>query len=233
MKEKTPSIAFDGINRVGKGTQIEKIKTVLADAGVEFVALRGDGTRYGLGLHDGDPLSPWWQEYSAHLRAGGMTSEWHYAAYELAKDIKVWKEQAHRLGKEIILLDRSLLSRATFVIDRESPIADILTIDHLYPTQPGPKITLEDVLPDVLFELVAPKEVVLARLDENDPKLRFRSQMIQKSYDIFAQAKERLPQIVRDRIVTIDSSRPIDQVFDSILEELDTRCRTHFRGIKK
>lgn len=226
MKERIPVIAFEGLNRAGKGTQIDNLKNVLAETDISFIELRGDGTREGLGDHDGDPLSPWWQDYSRTLRTEGTTTDWHYAAYLLAKDIKTWRERGADLDKQIALLDRSLISRAAFVIDRERVPNDVLLVQHLYPVQPGPKIELDDVMPDIIFELVAPKETLLSRLEEADPKYEFRARMIQEMYDTYYASKDRLPEDVRERIVSIDSNRPPDQVFDTILETLNDRLET-------
>jgi thymidylate kinase len=221
--EKPPIIAFEGISRAGKGTQIDQLKSTLCEVGLNFVELRGDGTREGLGNHDGDPFSPWWQEYSKKLRDEGTTDEWNYAAYVLAREINGWRQSAYELNKQVVLLDRSILSRASFVIDRVTPLADILLLDDLYPIQPGPKLAIEDILPDIIFELVAPKHVVLSRLDPNDPKLAFRTKLIEQNYETFYGLKERLPDFVQERIVTVDSSQPRDIVFDNILETLDAK----------
>jgi len=225
MKEGIPIVAFEGLNRAGKGTQIEKLKQVLSEASISFVELRGDGTRDGLGNHDGDPFSPWWQIYSEKIRNGGTADEWHYAAYLLAKDIKTWKEQGAKLDRDIALLDRSLISRAAFVTDRELIPNDVLMVEHLYPIQPGPAIELKDVLPDLIIELVAPKEVLLSRLDRDDPKYEFRSRLIEDMYDSYYSCKHRLPPLVQERIVSIDSSQPADRVFDTVLETLNERLQ--------
>ena len=209
-------IAFEGLNRSGKGTQLNLLKEELSRFGLGTLELRGDGTRDGLGEHQGDPLSPWWQEFSQKLRHGGQTHEWHYAAYQLAMDLAAWREKT----EDIILLDRSLLSRAAFVIDRERP-SGILEIENLYPVQVAGKVELKKILPDVIFELIAPKEILLSRLDSNDPKLKFRASIIEGNYDTFYKAKERLPKVIKERIITIDSSQPIDKVFDDILENLN------------
>lgn len=223
MKEKIPLVAFEGLNRAGKGTQIDNLKNLLSEANVSFVELRGDGTRDGLGAHDGDPLSPWWQDYSKKIREEGTTTDWHYAAYLLAKDVKAWREEGAVLDKQIALLDRSLISRAAFVIDRERLPNDVLMVEHLYPVQPGPRIQIEDILPDIIFELVAPQEVLLSRLDKQDSKYDFRARLIREMYDTYYSSKERLPENVKERIVSIDSSKAPHDVFDSILETLNDR----------
>jgi len=223
MKEKLPTIAFEGINRVGKGTQIEKLKCLITEVGLSSVEIRGDGTRDGLGLHDGDPFSFWWQQYSKQIRESGTTLDWNFAAYILAKDIKTWREEGRNFNKNIVLLDRSLISRATFIIDREKPAIKHLTVDNLYPYQPESRIELEDILPDIIFELIAPKEIVLSRIDNQDPKKSFRVKLIEEQYDTFYSAKSRLPEIVQEKIITLDSSLPIDKVFDNILENLNSK----------
>jgi thymidylate kinase len=238
MKEKLPedsgisTIAFEGINRVGKGTQIELFKKVLSEIGVNFVELRGDGTREGAGTHEGDPLDAWWQENSKKLRNEGTAEDWHDAAYKLALEMKEWRTKAKDLNKEVALIDRSILSRASFVIDRDKPANDILLITDLYPEQKGEKLILEEILPDVIFELTAPKDVVLSRLDPADPKTAFRIEVIEKSYEIFYKAKNRLPKEIQDRIVSVDATLTPDIVFDNILETLNTRVES-WKKLKK
>ena len=230
--EKIPIVAFEGINRAGKGTQIELLKNELAEMGMSSIELRGDGTRDGLGSHEGDPVSSWWQQNSEKLRESGNAEEWHRAAYQLSLDLVSWKKSAEELKKDLIILDRSLLSRATFVIDRDSPTVDILEISDLYPVQTKEKLKLEDILPDVIIELVAPKDVLLDRLDPDDPKSKFREKVINSNYENFYDAKNRLPKIAQERIITIDSFQPIDMVFDQVLENLNLRLEM-FKKLNK
>lgn len=240
MKEKFPeepssgltTIAFEGINRVGKGTQIELLKKVLNELGVNFIELRGDGTREGSGSHEGDPIDIWWQENSKKLRKGAKSEEWHIAAYKLVTEMKDWRSKAKELNKQVALIDRSILSRASFVIDRDKPANDILLISDLYPIQEGETLILDEILPDIIFELTAPKDTVLARLDPKDPKLEFRKRVIEESYDIFYNSKKRLSPEVQDRIVSIDASQPSDVVFDNILETLNTRVESWKKGFR-
>ena len=221
MKERNPTIAFEGINRAGKGTQIEKLKLHAQKKNINAVEIRGDGTRDGLGLHEGDPLSEWWQQYSKYLRTSGTTNDWNYAASILANDIKMWREQGIDKGKKLLLLDRSFISRATFVLDRSNPNTNALTMENLYPPNSSHRIDLEDILPDIIFELFAPKETILSRLDSQDPKFSFRSKMIEEQYSRYYSARNYLPIIVQERIIRVDSSRDIDTVFNEIVERIN------------
>ncbi len=62
-----------------------------------------------------------------------------------------------------------------------------------------------------------PKEVALARLNEVDPKSNFRAMVINETYDFFYRTKYKLPGYVQERIISIDSSKSIDEVFDEIV----------------
>jgi len=228
MKENIPVIAFDGINRVGKGTQINKIKNVLVEVGISFIELRGDGTRDGLGKEEGDPLDFWWQENSKRIRAEGTTEDWHYAAYKLMVELSQWREKARLLNKKIILLDRSLISRASFILDREMNQFGTLEINNLYPVQEERKLKIEDILPDVIFELFAQKEILINRLDKKEPKYGFRLNIIENCYENYYKAKESLSSFIKERIIRIDSSMPIDVVFDNLMEIINTKI-TLFR----
>lgn len=220
MSETWSSIGFEGINRVGKGTQIEKISNALACAGCVSVTLRGDGSRDGLGKHLGDPKNDWWQHNAHTLRTTGTTYEWHVAADKLVNELLV-ERRAH--PGVIPLLDRTIISRAAFVLDREDPPVGTYDINHLYPVRSGVDYSLEEIVPDVIILLEAPRDVVLGRLDPMDPKSDFRRRVISDSYETFYRAEHKLPRFVQDRILHIDSSRPIDQVFDAIMDKLNIR----------
>jgi thymidylate kinase len=219
--EKVPVIAFEGINRVGKGTQIERLQKELDLVGLNSVVLRGDGTRDGKGEHAGDPYNEGWIANAGILRKGGTTHDWNEAALVLAQEFIEWRKKLAELDKQLILLDRSLISRGSFISQRQPEVTGVLEIQHLYPNPTNNPIKLEDVLPDVIFELVAPKEVVLSRLDQSDPKYEFRKGVITQTYDVFYSTKDRLPQSVRERIITLDSTRSVDEVFDDIIFNLN------------
>lgn len=219
--EKVPVIAFEGINRVGKGTQIERMQKELDLIGLKPIVLRGDGTRDGKGEHDGDPYDEGWIANAEILRKGGTNYHWNEAALILAQEFIEWRKKLAELDNQLILLDRSLVSRGSFILQRQPELTGILEIQQLYPNPTENPIKIEDILPDVIFELVAPKEVVLSRLDQTDPKYEFRKGVISRTYDVFYTTKDRLPASVRGRIITLDSTRPVDEVFDDIVFNLN------------
>ncbi len=221
--EKIPVIAFEGVNRVGKGTQIELLVKELKLLDINSITLRGDGTRNGDGLHDGDPYNDWWIKNANKIRLSDGTEKWDIAAEKLMMEFIDWRQKAFRLNKEIILLDRSLISRAAFVIDRGDESVDFLDINILYPNNNNNNITIEKILPDLIIELLAPQDVLYSRLDKKDPKYEFRKSIIKKGYQSFIDAESKLPEKIKKRIVKVDSSKAIDLVFDDVLEAINKR----------
>lgn len=219
--EKIPVIAFEGINRAGKGTQIEMLKQELDLLGMQTIILRGDGTRDGKGEHRGDPYDEGWIKNAGILRKGGSFNQWNEAAIILVQEYIEWKKKLKELDNQVILLDRSVVSRGSFILQKQPEFTGILEIQHLYPKSMDSQIKLEDVLPDVIFELVASKETVLSRLDQSDPKYEFRKEIIDKTYDIFYSTKHNLPKIIQDKIITLDSNKPPHEVFDDVIFNLN------------
>lgn len=219
--EKIPIVAFEGINRAGKGTQIEMLKQELDLLGIQAIVLRGDGTRDGKGEHRGDPYDEGWIENAGILRKGGSFKQWNEAAIILVQEYVEWKKKLKELDNQAILLDRSVISRGSFILQKQSEFTGILEIQHLYPKSIDNQIKLEDVLPDVIFELVASKEAVLSRLDQADPKYEFRKKTIDKTYDIFYSTKYRLPKIIQDKIITLDANKHPHEVFDDVIFNLN------------
>ncbi len=221
MKE-TPVIAFEGVNRVGKGTQIKLLEKKLIEFGIDSIVLRGDGTRNGDGSHEGDPYNNWWRENANKIRLSNGTCEWNIAAEKLMVEFINWKQKINESSNKIILLDRFLISRAAFLLDRSNKSMDFLDMNILYPVN-SQKFTIKDILPDLIIELFAPQKVLYSRLDRDDPKYNFRKTIIEKGYKSFVEAETKLPGVVREKIVKINSSRSKDLVFGDVLETVKKR----------
>lgn len=205
--ERIEKIALEGINRAGKGEQIKLLSGIFQALQIAYLVIRGDGTRPGLGESEGDPYSKEWQQRGAYLRKVGTTEDWNKAsgllAQEFATHVKAGK-------KEIIVLDRSLISRANFIIDKTGK-KGTLSFNDLYPDL-DTNFDFDSITPDVLFELKAPKEVILQRLDANDRKYEFRKRLIEETYEVYYQAKHQLPEVVKEKIVGIDAQKSISEV---------------------
>lgn len=232
-QKKILTVAFDGMHRAGKGTQIELLKNELQKTGIPCISIRGEGYRSGLNSSQGDPKTDFWVKMSEQLKKGEDLHLWDEASYRLARELVVWRDRI--LSREVdktlapfgaLLVDRSFISKSVLKnLQSKSPPEKIFSSDELYPEllHRHKKISVDMVLPDIIFELIAPKEVLLSRLEPNDPDYDFRKRNIENSYDTYVEAKRNLPQLIKNVIVTIDSSAKPEDVHKKVIEEIDSR----------
>ncbi len=233
-EKKIFTIAFEGESRVGKGTQIEMIKNKLRKMGIPCISIRGEGYRNGEGNSEDDPASDYWKKISEMLKNGiDKYESWNEASYRLARELLVWRDRilSREIDKSIkpfgvLLIDRSLISNSILKTLQKKPQPGYtFRSDELYPKhlQNRKKITTEMVSPDIIFELIAPKEVLLSRLDKNHPEYEFKKNNIENKYNLYLEAKKHLPKEIQDIIVPIDSSGAPEEVFSKILREISIR----------
>jgi len=203
------SIGFEGPNRVGKGTQISLLAERLYQLGIPYIVVRGDGSRPNKGKHPGDPWSPWWAGMNFLLRRkGGNPNHWRRASIKLVQElIKARDNKLPRLVWEsksdvgVLLVDRSIISRTVFEMEFSSRNDKNL---ELYPSH---NIDICKIAPDVIFNIMAPKDVLLARISKEDPKSEFRRDLIERKHVWFQLAPAYLPTSVQTRIVEINGDR--------------------------
>ena len=217
------------MHRSGKGTQIELLKNKLTEAGIPCISIKGEGYRSGSGSTESDPKSDFWERMSKHLeKKDSDFGLWEEASQRLAREMLVWRKRilSRKIDEAlapfgVMLIDRSLISKANLrTLQQPQSQEKIFSGEELYPTlsRQHKKITVDMVLPDMIIDLVAPKEALLARLDVSDPYYDFRKANIESKYDMYMDAKEHLPQEIRDRIVTLDSSVDQDELYEAILK---------------
>jgi thymidylate kinase len=189
-KRHIPIIGFDGNHRVGKGTQIDLLSISLADQGIRSLILRGDGSRPGLGSSEGDPYSPWWQNFKEYVK-------------EFENEYDAWRIGARRLLGEaatkitsiddnmttVVLFDRSRISRTQMTLKEGLPV----NYGTMYRNDGNDEYNdadLQTLVPDVTVYMHAPASVLLGRLSPQDPKYEFRRKNIIGSQDSFDEAFE-------------------------------------------
>lgn len=233
MKSKIITIAFEGMHRVGKGTQIDLLAEYLNQFCVPHIKIKGDGSRSGIGTDSGDPYSGWWIKQNHKLRKTSGTEnfeEWDKAAHRLVREFSIWKKRilpklARGTSSEmgLLLIDRSIISRTSFVKYKFR-----FAINHhisgskdLYPNISNELIDI--ALPDMIVELIAPKEILISRLDSDDPKYNFRFRMIEEMFDNYTSAKNHLPDEILRRVVSVDSTNSPEEVFQEILTHVSVK----------
>ena len=80
--------------------------------------MRGDGTRDGLGLTEGDPYCPEWQKRSREMKSGNSNSVEDWNASSLLSMTEL-QNHIRENEKDMIIVDRSILSRAAFCCTAE------------------------------------------------------------------------------------------------------------------
>lgn len=218
-------IGFEGPNRVGKGTQIERLSHYLDERNMPFIVLRGSGSRPASGAHIGDPLSSWWFRINQSLKTTANLDIWQLSANRLAREFILWRDhyfpqilKRKNARHGFILVDRTILSQ--FMLLRET---GIMNWDKLYSEKArslGRKVTGEMVCPDIIINLVAQKEVLLSRLDSSDPKHDFRKLLIETKSNWFLDTPPMLPRHIQRKIHTISAVGDVGIVFEHVLETL-------------
>jgi len=198
-------VGFDGLHRVGKGTQANLLGEFIEEEGKSFIIVRGDGTREGLGETPGDPFSPEWQERSQRLKSYDRTvASWNLSSYILLKELHSIIEDA--AAPDVVIVDRTIVSRASFLLHRG--ILDTsrqATVDELYPNATDEQDVM-DAIPDVIFDLqVRGSSVLLDRLDQTDPKYEFRAENIRGGFNASRNAHKYLPDTIKQRVQVLDA----------------------------
>jgi len=223
---KVVSIAFDGPNRSGKGLQIELLSARLNEEQIPYMVVRGDGSRECNKLMESD-LSEWWKEINLHLHNANDLYCWNVAACKLAEELiycknnilpEIIKKNNSDLG--ILIIDRSILSRAVLV----SEYLENFSMDDLYPRhffENHNNLTVWDVVPDVIFLLSAPKEILISRLNKEDPKYLFRKGLIEKKGDWYGRVLNRFPSTITTKIIPIDAAKNPGEISLEILNTIN------------
>ena len=230
------SVGFEGEHRAGKGTQIEMFAKKLEEAGIPFLVVKGSGTRANEGKSPGDPVSKWWSEALPSLKSGtATTQEWQMAADRLARELIIFRDRVlpNILKKAdskvaFLLIDRSILSITNWARKTEDK--------NLYPRKPGqkgPKIDANMVCPDIIINLVAEPEILLSRLDHNDPRYDFRAKNIKDNYEPYKKAIELIPEELRSRVINVDASMTPEEVQKEIFRILSEKVQGFNEIIKE
>lgn len=221
-------VCADGLHNNGKTTQLALLSERLEQQGIPTLIRRGDGMRKGEGREVTDPESKWWQENIARMRATG---------FEGPASMKASEESANRLNRElyvckhyilpqrmqregrntgVILLDRGSISRL-FVARRENPNAQLEDVRYFTSNNGRQEI----VMPDLIFLMHAPLDVLQSRNDGRDKlsgKQAFNDTVLTKFYGDFDSLITNLPIELQQRTVVIDSRNPLQEIHEIMYE---------------
>jgi thymidylate kinase len=196
------------------------LHSVITENGGRSIIVRGDGTRDGLGLSEGDPYSDEWQARSRRVKSpeGNTVEAWNAASYVLMRELSDYRKSDEY---DAVIVDRTVLSRAAFLLHRGIALeGERISLDELYPdnlTGDHESIDLAGTLPEIIFELNAPSPTdLLARLDSEDPKYTFRSRNIRGGFNPASIARGHLPEDIEKRVAIVDASKEITEVHEEV-----------------
>lgn len=157
------------------------------------------------------------------LRSVESTADdWMESSRRLAREFIVFRDRvfpnwAIKNGKSeiIILVDRSVLSQLAIIPNRKGEMKEIYKNPQAVR---GKMPNIEDVMPDLIFNLTAPPEVLLSRLDSHDPKYEFRKKNILEKTEMYNHLHENIPNDLKSKIILIDATETEDKVFEQIIK---------------
>lgn len=222
-------IGFEGVNRVGKGTQIGRLLTLINEKYGRAISIRGSGSRQASGI-EGDPSSDWWKNINRKIRECGTFEDWDLASCRLIREQQVWERRVlPRLVYQtksphgFLLIDRTILSHIVLHLEAgKSNLETLYVADQLLCRR---RITYREACPDLIIHLTAPREVLLNRLDPGDPKYHFRRRLIERPYDWYEEAISRLPPDLQSSIVSIESIETPERVFCRVLGAINAQFK--------
>ncbi|MEI6790592.1 MAG: hypothetical protein WCK42_05375, partial [Myxococcaceae bacterium] len=90
----------------------------------------------------------------------------------------------------------------------------------LYPFRGGRPLNIEDLCPDVIFLLCLPREVLLSRLDPQDPKHDFRRELIERKSDWYEKYLDLCPERVVARVVKLDGTLEPQEIHHQVVAHI-------------
>lgn len=230
------TIAFDGIHRSGKWTQLSLIKEKLEEIGIPTLTMRWEYYRYGSGENDiTDPHSTRRQEqrYTENYdqKSNRLNRELRYLYQKKLKQYLI----DNKLDNLVILLDRSIVWKYMFnhATNRSNQHTNIIQhgkhnsfIDHV-------------VVPNLIFVLQPSYNAILDRLEktktrdkilwdthENHMRNSYKEEFITNSYHAYYSGLEFIPPHISQNIYHIKSdedNKTIHNLTRSAVEKILAR----------
>ena len=192
-------VTFEGLDGSGKSTQVELLRAQLDESGREVVATREPGgTRLG-------------EEIRELLLGGAEISPWAEAALFAAARAELVAEvirPALERGAEVVC-DRYLDSSLAY-----QGIARGLGVDRVLALNMD---AIRSLLPDVTFLLLIDPEEAALRSGEASDRIEREGGEFLREVD---KAYRELGSIFASRIVTLDGSRPADEIAKEVRDKL-------------
>jgi thymidylate kinase len=220
------TIAFDGMHRCGKWTQIGLLQQHLIQhkTGNDLV-LTMRWEYYRPGTWDNDLTDPFSQRWADHKYTDNYDEKSRRLNRELYYTISK-KLPRHMEQKQIqhtdVILDRSVVGKYLFSAGEKKSIPAPAWEWHTIWTRSYPVI-----IPDHIYVLQPTQDELLRRLDahaalvpptpDNITRYAYKKQYISQSYDAYYGWIDSIPAHIRDRIIHIQGNYSAEDIYQKIV----------------
>ncbi len=195
-------IAFDGVHRCGKGTQIELLQNKFAQEQIENLIIRWEHYRNWSGSDTlSDPYSERRQLNKHKSNYDEKSERLNWEIYNLVKEIYPNHLLSEGHKKWVIIEDRSIVGRYMF---KHSEWEDTDNL-HTFRLWEWNNLIQNVIIPDIIFVLQPSKEELIKRLNSWLEVLssNYKEKFIQEKYELFYKWLSIIPDHIKERIIHI------------------------------
>ncbi len=223
------SIAFDGMHRCWKGSQIKLLQEILNNHNINNITVRGEYYRTWDGRSNlEDPTSLRWQENIYNTNYEEKSNRLNRELYILHKRKypKYLKEQGNNW---IIIHDRSIVGNYLFKSWENKEINNIEYFNYWKRQQIINKV----IIPDLIFLLQPPKDILLERLykwfdineDNAEWRLKYKAKYIEEKYDKYYEWFKNIPNYIKNKIIHILWDKEKDEIHKIVKEKIEEKYK--------
>jgi len=202
------SIAFDGMHRCGKWSQIKLLKDYLHNQYIDNIIVRWEYYRTGNGINKlEDPKSQRWKENIYNTNYEEKSNRLNRELFILHKRKYPEYLRNNKINKWIIIQDRSIIGNYLF---KSGENKDIDNIEYFNYGKWNIFIN-KVIIPDLIFLLQPSKEALLERLhkwfdineDNAEWRLQYKIKYISEKYDTYYDGYKNIPPHIKNKIIHI------------------------------
>lgn len=224
------SIAFDGMHRCGKWSQIKLLQEEINNQKVNNITVRGEYYRTWDGRNNlEDPFSPRRKDNIYNTNYQEKSNRLNRELYILHKRKYPEYLKENNINNWIIIHDRSIVGNYLF---KSGENIDTKNIDY-FNYWKSDKLINKVIIPDLIFLLQPPKEILLKRLykwfdineDNAEGRLKYKIKYITEKYDTYYEWYRNIPEYIKKNIILILWDKDKVDIHKIVKEKIDEKYK--------